>query len=187
MKEKINEGLVVIPIGDVRLDPANVRTHNEHNLEAIKGSLKRFGQQKPIVIDRDGVVIAGNGTLEAAKSLGWERIGVVYSNLSGSDRTGYSIADNRTAELAAWDMDALSSQLNAVRMDEDFDLLATGFNEDELNKMLGDANEVEDRQHKAEIPESQFGVLVECETEDQQSEIYERMQREGYTCRLLTL
>lgn len=135
MPEKINEGMTLVAIADVRMDPSNVRAHGERNIETIKGSLSRFGQQKPIVIDRDGVVVAGNGTLEAARSLGWERIGVVYSDLVGSDRTGYAIADNRTAELAEWDTDALSSQLNALRMDEDFDLLATGFTDDDLEKM----------------------------------------------------
>lgn len=132
MPEKINEGMALVAIADVRMDPSNVRAHGERNIETIKGSLSRFGQQKPIVIDRDGVVVAGNGTLEAARSLGWERIGVVYSDLVGSDRTGYAIADNRTAELAEWDTDALSSQLNALRMDEDFDLSAIGFTDDEV-------------------------------------------------------
>jgi len=53
-------------------DPANARKHNDRNIEAIIASLRRFGQQKPIVIDSTGVVRAGNGMLEAAKRIGWE-------------------------------------------------------------------------------------------------------------------
>jgi ParB-like chromosome segregation protein Spo0J len=58
-----------IPVGELHNDPANVRKHGEQNLAAIKASLTRFGQQKPIVVNRDGVVVAGNGTLMAARAL----------------------------------------------------------------------------------------------------------------------
>lgn len=98
-------------------DPANVRTHNEKNMEAIKGSLMRFGQQKPIVVDEAGVVIAGNGTLLAAKELGWEDIWAVQSSLKGAEQTAYGIADNRAGELASWDMEKLIQQLNALESD----------------------------------------------------------------------
>ena len=66
-----------VAIDTLTLDPANARKHDEKNLSAIKGSLARFGQQKPIVVDHNGVVIAGNGTLEAAMALGWGSINVV--------------------------------------------------------------------------------------------------------------
>lgn len=64
-------------VAELASDPANVRKHNEKNLDAIKASLTRFGQQKPIVIDKSGVVRAGNGTLAAAKALGWAEIDCV--------------------------------------------------------------------------------------------------------------
>lgn len=57
----------LISIVDLQLDPHNSRKHPDKNLAAIKGSLSKFGQQKPIVIDKNNVVIAGNGTLQAAK------------------------------------------------------------------------------------------------------------------------
>ena len=117
-------------------DPSNVRKHDQRNLDAIKGSLKRFGQQKPIVVDKDGVIIAGNGTYEAAKSLGWTELEVKVSELVGSDRTAYAIADNRTAELAEWDDDSLAETLEALRLDDDIDELVTGFSESEIDDML---------------------------------------------------
>jgi hypothetical protein len=66
----VDRGLEVerVEVSTLLNDPANVRKHNERNLESIKASLARFGQQKPIVVGRDGVVIAGNGTLAAARS-----------------------------------------------------------------------------------------------------------------------
>src|SRR5690554_4033428 len=102
MTKAATDGMAIerSPIGDLTADPANVRKHSTRNLEAIKASLKRFGQQKPIVVDGNGVVIAGNGTLEAARSLGWTHIEIVRTELTGSEAVAFAIADNRTAELA---------------------------------------------------------------------------------------
>jgi hypothetical protein len=70
------------PLSSLELDPRNARRHPERNLESIKRSLKRFGQQKPIVVDGDGVIVAGNGTVAAAKALGWKTIDVVRTKLA---------------------------------------------------------------------------------------------------------
>jgi DNA modification methylase len=125
-------------ISDLSSDPANARTHDDANIEAITASLRRFGQQKPIVIDSSGVVRAGNGTLEAARRLGWETIDAVTTKLQGSDAVAYAIADNKTAELASWDDDVLAAQLNGLLADDEELLAAAGFSEDELDELLGD-------------------------------------------------
>ena len=103
-----------VSIDDIAPDQANVRLHDTANLVAIKASLLRFGQQKPIVIDSNKVIRAGNGTWQAAKELGWETIDVVESKLERSEMTAYAIADNRTAELATWDQKALDKQLESL-------------------------------------------------------------------------
>lgn len=106
-----------VAISKLSSDPLNVRTHDEKNLNAIKRSLELFGQRKPIVVARanDGslVVIAGNGTLEAAKSLGWTEIDVteVPEDWDAERARAYAIADNRTAELADWNKVELASAL----------------------------------------------------------------------------
>jgi len=64
------------PITSLHEDPQNARKHDKRNLEAIAKSLAEFGQRKPIVALHDGTVIAGNGTLAAARSLGWQEIAV---------------------------------------------------------------------------------------------------------------
>jgi len=118
-------------------DPANVRKHDQRNIDAIKASLTRFGQQKPIVVNGDGVVIAGNGTLAAAKDLGWKDISTVETELDGVDATAYAIADNRTAELAIWDDDALAQTLASLQNDDSIDELVSGFNEQEIEDLIG--------------------------------------------------
>jgi len=131
----VDMGIVDIPCAELHNDPANVRKHGEQNLAAIKASLARFGQQKPIVVNQDGVVIAGNGTLMAARALGWQTIKAVRTNLAGSEATAFAIADNRTAELAEWDDAALQQQLVAIAIDDEELLAATGFDEKELAKL----------------------------------------------------
>ena len=159
MKLKIES----IPVDSLTLDPANVRTHPERNLETIKASLLRFGQQKPIVVNKDGVVIAGNGTLQAARALNWPEIDIVRSNLIGPEATAFAIADNRTAELAEWDDAALAETLAALQADEDVDHLAAGFTDDEIEELVGKVSGLgPDETVEDEAPEPE-GVAVSRE------------------------
>ena len=136
-------------IEELTADPANVRKHNAKNLKAIEASLRRFGQQKPIVVDGDGIVRAGNGTLAAAQQLGWKQIDVVRTQLKGAEATAYAIADNRTAELAEWDEEALAQQLAAIQIEDEELAESSGFDVGEIEKMaLAEKEVVED-----EVPE----------------------------------
>jgi DNA modification methylase len=115
-------------VSDLSFDPRNARTHSQKNLDAICASLTKFGQRKPIVITHDNFVLAGNGTLEAAKSLGWDQIDVTVAPADWDLDTAraYALADNRTAELAEWDESVLAQQLLELH-DADFDIEALGF------------------------------------------------------------
>jgi len=126
----------LVQVDQLVSDPANARAHSQRNIEAIKGSLSRFGQQKPIVVDKDNVVRAGNGTLEAAKALGWEEISIVRSELVGPEMTAFAIADNRTAELAEWDYEALGQVLGALEEAEEGRASELGWAEHELVNIL---------------------------------------------------
>jgi ParB-like chromosome segregation protein Spo0J len=102
-----------LQIKDLRPDPNNARQHDEKNLKAIQGSLKEFGQRKPIVITAAGVIVAGNGTVEAAKRLGWLKIDAVKvpGDWTPDQIKAFALADNRTAELASWNSITLAEQL----------------------------------------------------------------------------
>jgi hypothetical protein len=97
----------------LRHDPNNARKHDAKNIDAIAKSLERFGQRKPIVIRGDGTIVAGNGTVEAAKQLGWTEIAcaLVPWKWTPEEVKAYALADNRTAELAEWDATFLAEQL----------------------------------------------------------------------------
>lgn len=117
-----------VEIDSITPDPVNARKHDQRNLGAIAESLSKFGQRRPLVVTHRGVVIAGNGTLEAAKSLGWKQIAVTRTPKSWPEEKAraYALADNRTAELAAWDQSVLSEQLVELEA-ADWDMEALGF------------------------------------------------------------
>jgi ParB-like chromosome segregation protein Spo0J len=100
-------------ISNLTPDPENARQHDDKNLKAIMGSLKEFGQRKPIVITESGVIVAGNGTVQAAKRLGWTDIEAVRvpADWTPDQVKAFALADNRTAELATWDIHVLDEQL----------------------------------------------------------------------------
>src|SRR5712671_4169249 len=141
---------LLVPIADLHADPANVRLHGERNIAAIAASLARFGQQKPIVVQRQGMVVrAGNGTLLAAQQLGWTHIAASVVEMTDTEATAFSIADNRTAELAEWQTEDLLAQLEALGRDDAELLKATGFDQQDLDAMAAElgqdtTNELDD-------------------------------------------
>ena len=132
----ISEGLrpLAVAVGSLIPDAANARRHDPRNLDAIKASLARWGQRTPLVVrQRDNVVLKGNGTLEAAKALDWAFIAALPVEDDGAESIAYAIADNRSAELAAWDDETLASLLQ--NLDEELRDLA-GFSGEELDEIL---------------------------------------------------
>jgi ParB-like nuclease domain len=101
---------LLVPIASLNPDPANARLHPEKNLRAVMLSLAMFGQRKVIAVAKKGrVVIAGNGTLEAAKALGWTKIAAaVDDDLDAAQLAAYGLADNRSAEHARWDFEVVA-------------------------------------------------------------------------------
>ena len=135
-----------LAITELKLDPNNARKHDETNLDAIAGSLTQFGQRKPIVISKDNTVVAGNGTVTAAQKLGWQEIDVVRipADWDAERIKAFALADNRSAELAAWDVKVLNAQLMEL-VELDFDIQEIGF---EMPQVL----ELE-TQEEEELPE----------------------------------
>lgn len=113
-------------------DPDNVRVHPETNLKAIRESLTAFGQQRPLVVMEDGLVLAGNGTLEAARQLGWQHIAVQVCTLPLDQARAYAVADNRTGELSSWNETGLATLLRSLHEQA---LPLPGWDEAELKKL----------------------------------------------------
>jgi site-specific DNA-methyltransferase (adenine-specific) len=120
------------PIDKLDLLPGNPR---KGDVDAVAKSLTAFGQRKPIVARRDGTVIAGNHTLQAARQLGWSEIAVVWVDDDDTTAKAFALADNRTAELGSYDDQLLADLIAEVR-DADPDLLAASGWSDEATKEL---------------------------------------------------
>lgn len=135
-REQIHPQLagLAMPVEALTPDPKNARKHDQRNVDAIADSLREHGQRKPIVAQKVGerlVVRAGNGTLEAARKLGWERLAVLVVDEGDREATRYALRDNRTAELAEWDDEALRQALRECAESE-AEIAALGWNPDEF-------------------------------------------------------
>jgi DNA modification methylase len=133
-----------LAIADLTPDPQNARQHDDKNLKAIEGSLAQFGQRKPIVITEANVIVAGNGTVAAAKNLGWEKIEAVRvpADWSKDQVKAFALADNRTAELATWSPEVLAAQLVELEA-AGFEIAEFGFEKVEPEIELPAIQEVE--------------------------------------------
>jgi DNA modification methylase len=109
---------------------------NDNAVDAVAQSIKKFGFRQPIVVDADGVIIAGHTRWKAAQKLGLKEAPVhVASELTPAQVKAYRIADNKLAELASWDMELLPIELSEIR-DSGVDLSLLGFSEEDLSKIF---------------------------------------------------
>lgn len=172
---------IAVRVEGLSLDKENARKHNEKNLDAIVYSLRKFGQVKPIVVDVGGRILAGNGTFVASQRLGWKWIAATVTKLSGPEATEFAIADNRTAELAAWETEVLTKQLAAM---DSVDAQSLGWTEGQLDRMFAEAKGSEGSNSGSK--KSVLSVVVTCETPKGQNDLFEEMKGRGFKCKLVT-
>ena len=115
----------------------NARTHSPAQVAGIAGSIREFGFNNPVLIDKDNGIIAGHGRVLAAQQLGLETVPCLrLGHLTKTQRKAYILADNRLAELAGWDTEMLALEIADLRLD-DVDLELLGFDDDALVDLLG--------------------------------------------------
>jgi DNA modification methylase len=131
----------VTSIKDLKSDHKNARRRTDRSASLIAESLKRYGAARSIVIDEDGRILAGNGTVEGAKKAGIDKIRIIEAEgdeliavrragLSEDEKVGLALADNRTSDLSDWDKDMLQ------QLSEEHDI-APWFDADDLAEILG--------------------------------------------------
>ena len=166
-----------IPVAKISIDPKNARKHSAESIAAIAKSLEKFGQQKPIVLDQNMVCVAGNGTFQAAKRLGWVEIQCVVSKLTDRQRKAYAIADNKTAEMSAWDRAELPVQLNDLWVHERELFDATGF----IYEDLFPSEKIDLELNNA----LSFKLEITCIDEEQQREIAQLCEDKKWQYKIL--
>lgn len=168
-----------VPVGSLEFYPGNPR---RGNVDAIAASLAENEQYAPIVVQRSTrYVLAGNHTLKAAISLGWPEIDVVLVDVDDKRARKILLSSNRIPELGDYDDQALAEVLAAL----DGDLGGTGwdvYDVDGLADKQGDDNPGDAPED--DVPAA-FGVIVECDTEQQQARLLTRLDSEGFRVRAL--
>ena len=140
-------GVVTVPVDALKQHPDNPR---KGDVAAIMRSLERFGQVKPIIVQRStGYVVAGNHTLEAARRLEWPTIRIQLLDVDDATARAYLIADNRTADRATYNKDSLYELLGQ----ELGNLEGTGFSADEVEDAIMGAQEHDPR---PEVPKREI-------------------------------
>jgi len=138
-------------ISDVK--PYQKNPRHKYDINKVAQSIKEFGFQQPIVVDRAGVIIVGHGRYEAAKSLDLKSIPVTIADLPPEKAKAYRIADNKTNEYSDWDMGLLIQEFTDL-LDNNYDLELTGFDPDELEKIIvGEKDGLTDEDAVPETPE----------------------------------
>ena len=138
----------------------NSRTHSDEQVAQVAASIKEFGFTNPVLVDQDGMIIAGHGRTLAAQRLQMKEVPCLrLSHLSEAQKRAYVIADNKLALNAGWDDELLAVELRDLK-DSDFDLSLTGFGDDELADLLAEALEegLTDEDSVPEAPETPVTV-----------------------------
>ena len=160
--------IVMRKIGELKPYENNPR-HNDMAVDAVAVSIQQFGFKNPVIIDKDGVIVAGHTRYKAAKKLGITDIPCISADdLSDEQIKAFRLADNKTAELAEWDEDLLGKEMQGII---NIDMSQFGFSvgEDELG---------EEMQGIINIDMSQFGFSVG------EDELGEEMQDDKYTLKV---
>lgn len=140
---------LLVPIDSLVPDPHNVRMHDARNLEAIRASYEEHGQRKPIVVKLpERIIVAGNGQIEAARLLGWTHIAAVLIEEDMRSARRFALRDNRTADLATWNIEKLTDLFEEWGQSEQLSML--GFDEREIEKLIT----VREHQRRINDPEN---------------------------------
>ncbi len=132
----------VRPIKQLRPYPRNSRIHSKKQIRQIADSIRKFGFTNPVLIDREGMILAGHGRVEAAKLLGMETVPCVrLEKMTEAQKRTYVLADNKLALNAGWDYELLAEELKELSATGlDIDVGLTGFSIAEVDSIIADAS-----------------------------------------------
>ena len=135
-RKKTSPAIEMLPIEGLVPYANNSRTHSDEQVAQVAASIKEFGFTNPVLVDKDNMIIAGHGRMKAAMRLGLTEVPCIrLDHLNDFQKKAYIIADNKLALNAGWDDELLRLELGQLN-DDGFDLSLTGFDDDELSKLL---------------------------------------------------
>lgn len=155
--------ITLLPITSITPYARNPRRNQGVPISKVKASLKEYGWQQPIVVDKDMTIVVGHTRYLAAMELGMKEVPVhIADNLSPTQIKAYRLADNKTATFSEWDMELLALEIEDLK-GMDFDLDLTGFDAEELAEISMDSEpategDTEPQIDRAEELREQWGV-----------------------------
>ena len=179
-------------ISTLKQDPKNARKRTAQSKHLIQESLSRYGAARSIVIDETDRILAGNGTIEGAKAAGISKVRIIETDgdeiiavrrtgLTEHQKVGLALADNRTSDLSEWD----AEMLHNLSQEQD---IAPWFSEDDIAELLGKKDDFDpddpttDQSNKIT---DVFQIIVNCTSEQQQTDLLNRLLDENFECRAL--
>ena len=173
-------------------DPKNARKRTAQSKHLIQESLNRYGAARSIVIDETDRILAGNGTIEGAKAAGISKVRIIETDgneiiavrrtgLSEHEKVGLALADNRTSDLSEWD----AEMLHNLSQEQD---IAPWFSDDDIAELLGKTDDFDPNDPTTDQSNKitdVFQIIVNCTSEEQQTDLLNRLLDENFECRAL--
>lgn len=173
------------PLHEVKPYDKNARKISPAAIEKVAKTLAEFGWRQPMVVDADGVLIVGHARRLGALHNGWAEGPVhVAKDLTPEQIKAYRLMDNRSHDEATWDLGLAGEELLDLQ-GMDFDLDLTGFDEDEIEKMLAGDPLAPSGDAPSENMQTAFGVVIDCTSEREQIKLLEEFTERGLDCRAL--
>lgn len=170
-----NRGNIIYkPIKELKPYKKNAKKHPKEQVEQIANSIKEFGFTQPVLIDKHNNVVAGHGRVLGAKKAGLKEVPTLcLDDLTEEQIKAYRLADNKLNE-SEWDLSLLDEEVSMLS--DDIDMSLFGFD-------VGLSEETEKKNKKVEFEiKKQNKVIVECISEKQAEDLYNRLVEEGYQC-----
>lgn len=174
-----------VTIDSIKVYPNNAKIHTAEQIEEIKKSIQKFGNNDPIAIDENGFIIEGEGRYLAQKDMGIKELEVIrLTHLSEEQKVAYMLVHNKLTMNTGFDIDLLEEELAKI---SNIDMSEFEFDIKELEEELAA------EENKANVPadsnfnyKEQYGVIVICKDEEEQEKVYNELHDKGYECKVVT-
>jgi len=167
-----------VPMFSIKLDPSNPRKNDEAAKEVAK-LIQKNGFRKPIVVDQNRIIRAGNTVYKSARILGMKFIPIAESDFEETEAITYEISDNKANDYSDWDDDILRVLIKNYSLDSKENASASGLTDKCLNKLLI----IKKEQQAKHIME----LAVTCENEEMVQTLFNELTNRGYVCRVISL